>query len=73
MAIKLANDKNLSENVALSETGQTKQEILDTGNYLLRRSENFQKIFDTTEGFFRAKDGGGNFLTLDGEPFDPLK
>jgi hypothetical protein len=44
-AIKLSQDDNLSESTAQLEIGQTKQQIKDTGEYLLKRSENFTNLF----------------------------
>jgi putative alpha-1,2-mannosidase len=72
MAIKLANDPNLTDQKAKQETGETKQEIKDTGNFLLRRAENFGVLFDNETGFFRGKDRDGNFILQDGKPFNPL-
>jgi hypothetical protein len=41
----LADDHNLTQSYAQTTTGQTKEQIKDTGNYLLNRSQNYQKIF----------------------------
>jgi putative alpha-1,2-mannosidase len=44
----------------LQATGQTKQEIKDTGNFLLRRANAYPNLFDHQTGFFRGKDRNGN-------------
>jgi putative alpha-1,2-mannosidase len=59
-AIKLANESNLSDSQALQATGQTKQEIKDTGNLLIRRANAYPNLFDHQTGFFRGKDSSGN-------------
>jgi putative alpha-1,2-mannosidase len=72
MALKLARDKRLTDDLAVSKTGDTKQQMIDTANYLLRRSKNFGVLFDSDSKFFRAKDLDGNFVSHDGLPFNPL-
>jgi putative alpha-1,2-mannosidase len=71
MASKLANDPKLTDDLAVQRTGETKQQILNTANYLLRRSENFGTLFDHDCNFFRAKDLNGDFI-LHGSSFNPL-
>jgi hypothetical protein len=61
LAVKLGNDPKLTEAYANVATGQSKQQIIDTGNYLLGRSQNYSKLFWVPEGqskeqgFFRGK------------------
>jgi hypothetical protein len=45
LALKLGNDPNLTDTYAQIKIGQTKAQIKDTGNYLLTRSQNYEKIF----------------------------
>jgi putative alpha-1,2-mannosidase len=72
MIFKLVKDEKLTDQLAIQKTGETKQQMLDNANYLLRRSENFSVLFDQDNKFFRAKDLAGNFVLHDGQPFDPL-
>jgi hypothetical protein len=66
LALKLSDDPNLTDTYAKIATGQTKQQIKDTGNYLLTRSQNYDKIFWKPEdqsseyGFFRGKFADGS-------------
>ncbi len=41
----------------------------DDYNYFIKRSNDYKNLFDSTMGFFRAKDDRGNWI----KPFSPLK
>lgn len=76
VAIKLSNDSNLTDQKAANDIQQTKQQIRDTGQYLLNRANNYVNLFNpskdteapnnvNTAGFFRSKEDDGSWFKHD--------
>lgn len=74
LALKLSTDSQVTDDMTQTVVKQTKTQIHDTGEYLINRSRNYSKIFDSTVGFFRAKDSAGAFNdehSSGSQDFDP--